>query len=150
MQIHKLLLKKGKTIAVAESCTSGLLAKLLTEPSGSSRYFIAGIIAYSNRAKTELLGVPASLLSKKGAVSKVTALTMARRIRKIAHTDIGIGITGIAGPAGGTPLKPVGTVFIALADGRNDLCKKFLFKGTRNSVRQDAALQALILLQRSL
>ena len=99
-QVHKTLLKTRKTIAVAESCTGGLASSLLTSLSKSSKYFILGTVTYSNRAKTRILGIPTSLINKKGAVSCEVALKMAENIRKIAKTDFGLSITGIAGPTG--------------------------------------------------
>ena len=149
-QIHTLLLKNKQTIAVAESCTGGLISNLLTKLSGSSQYFILGVVAYSNEAKKKVLGVPSPLITTRGAVSKVVASSMAGRIRKIAHTDIGIGITGIAGPNAGTPHKPVGTVFIALDSKKGKICKKFHFKGTRLCIRKKAALKSLELLKEML
>ena len=149
-QIHTLLLKNKKTIAIAESCTGGLLSNLLTKLSGSSRYFILGIIAYSNEAKKKILRVPSSLITTRGAVSKEVASSMAARIRKVAHTDIGIGITGIAGPHAGTPQKPVGTVFIALDSKKGKICKKFHFKGTRLCIRKTTAIKSLGLLKEML
>jgi nicotinamide-nucleotide amidase len=146
-QVHLRLLKSGKTIATAESCTAGLLSSLLTLFPDSSRYFILGITTYSNESKKSILRIPASVIRKKGAVSQETALLMAQRIEKLAKTDLGISITGIAGPTGATPQKPVGTVFIALSSKNINFCKKFVFKGTRNSVRQQATLKALKLLK---
>ena len=146
-QIHISLLKNKKTIAIAESCTGGLLSNLLTKLSGSSQYFMLGVVAYSNNAKKKILKVPSSLITTRGAVSKEVASSMAGRIRKVAHTDIGIGITGIAGPSKGSPQKPVGTVFIALDSKKKTICKKFHFKGTRLCIRKKAALKSLELLK---
>lgn len=146
-QIHKSLLKAGKTIAVAESCTGGLLSQLLTSNAGSSDYFVFGAVTYSNRSKETVLGIPRGTIEKKGAVSKEVALKMARAVRLLAKTDFGIGITGIAGPSGGTPVKPVGTVFIAVDAQKKLICKKFIFKGNRQAIRQKAALKALGLLR---
>lgn len=145
-QAHIRLLKSRSTVATAESCTAGLLSALLTQFSGSSAYFILGIATYSNRAKEDILKIPASLIRKNGAVSKEVALLMAQKVRKLAKTDLGISITGIAGPAGATPQKPVGTVFICVSSKNKNTCKKFIFKGNRNSVRKQAALKALQLL----
>ncbi len=149
-QIHKSLLKNKKTIAVAESCTGGFLSNLLTKTSGSSQYFILGIVAYSNKAKESILKIPSSLIAREGAVSQSAALAMARQIRKIAGADFGIGITGIAGPKGGTAQKPVGTVFIALNSKNKKIAKKFLLQGSRFKIRRQAALKALGLLSASL
>ncbi|MDI6758153.1 MAG: CinA family protein [Candidatus Omnitrophota bacterium] len=145
-QVHKLLIKKQKTIATAESCTGGLLSAFLTQLSGSSKYFILGIVAYSNKAKQDILKIPSNLIAKKGAVSKETAGLMARSIRKIASSNFGIGITGIAGPSAGTPKKPVGTIFIAIDSKDKKILKKFHFKGKRAAIRKQAALKALNLL----
>ena len=149
-QIHKLLIKKQKTIAVAESCTGGSLSELLTDISGSSQYFILGVVTYSNKAKESILKIPHFFISKNGAVSKNVTSRMALRIRKIAKTDFGVGITGIAGPTGGTPGKPVGTVFIALATKNKTTCKKFHLTGKRSTIREKAALKSLELLKRML
>ena len=147
-QIHTLLLKNKQTIAIAESCTGGLLSNLLTKHSGSSQYFILGVVDYSNTAKKKVLGVPSSFIATQGAVSKEVASSMAERIRKVADTDIGMGITGIAGPGAGTPQKPVGTVFIALDSIKKKICKKFRFKGTRLCIRRAAATKSLELLKK--
>lgn len=146
-QIHRLLIKNRKTIAVAESCTGGLLSNLLTPLPGSSQYFILGVVAYSNKAKEGILKIPHSLITKKGAVSKAAANRMAESIRKLTKTDFGIGVTGIAGPTGGTLQKPVGTVFIAIDSKNKKICKKFHFTGNRISIRKQAALKALKLLK---
>jgi PncC family amidohydrolase len=146
-QIHLSLLKKQKTIAVAESCTGGLVSKLLTELSESSKYFLLGVTSYSNQAKMDILRVPARLLHKYGAVSAAVAQKMAQGVRKLAKTDFGIGITGIAGPAGGTPTKPVGTVFIAVAGKNKTAYKKSRFRGSRTNIRKKSALEALRLLK---
>ncbi len=145
-QIHKILLKNKKTISVAESSTGGLLSTLLTQISGSSRYFILGVVAYSNQTKETILKIPNFVIIKNGAVSKNVACRMARSIRKFAKTDFGIGITGIAGPTGGTLQKPVGTVFIAIDSKNKKICKKFIFEGSRITVRKKAALETLGLL----
>jgi len=145
-QTHSALLKSKSTIAVAESCTGGLISYLLTKLPGSSGYFVLGIVAYSNKTKIELLKVPAGIISKNGAVSAETALFLAEGVRRLANTDFGIGITGIAGPGGGTSAKPVGTVFIAVARKKIAVCKKFKFSGGRNSIRKKSALESLKLL----
>jgi nicotinamide-nucleotide amidase len=150
LKIHSSLIKTGKTVAVAESCTGGQLSGLLTRLSGSSKYFILGVVAYHNRAKESLLEVPRAVIASHGAVSARVAALMASKAREIAKTDYGIAITGIAGPTGATRQKPVGTVFIAI-DGRNKkICRKFSFKGPRLSIRKKAALQALELLSSTL
>ena len=149
-EIHDMLIRKQKTLAIAESCTGGLLCGLLTRFSGSSQYFILGVATYSNIAKQSLLKIPASFIKKNGAVSKPVAAAMAKNIRKIAKTDFGIGITGIAGPTGGTPIKPVGTVFIAVANKNKTICARYCFKGNRASIRKKSAVTALQLLKKIL
>ena len=146
-QIHKFLLKKHKTIAVAESCTGGLCSYPLTGLSGRSKYFSLGIVAYSNLVKKNILKVPAAIMAKNGAVSHQVASLMAKNIRKIEKSNFGIGLTGIAGPTGGTPQKPVGTVFIAINSQNRNICKEFHFKGSRNTIRKEAALEAIRLLK---
>ena len=147
-QIHESLIKNKKTLAVAESCTGGLLSKLLTDFSGSSHYFIMGLVAYSNTIKVRILKIPHRIILEKGAVSEEVARLMAKSARKIAKADIGLGITGIAGPCGGSKEKPVGTVFIAIDTQSKHICKKFYFKGNRAAIRKNAALKALTLLKR--
>ena len=111
----RLLREKGSTIAVAESCTGGLIAHRITEIPGSSNYFLLGVVAYSNQAKEALLGVPLAILERYGPVSKEVAERMATGVRESSKATIGLATTGIAGPAGGTPATPVGRVFVALA-----------------------------------
>lgn len=146
-QIHKTLIKKKKTIAVAESCTGGLLSNLLTHLSGSSKYFILGVIAYNNKVKISILKAPVKIIHRKGAVCAEVAAKMAEQTRKLAKTDFGIGITGIAGPAGGRARKPVGTVFIAVDSKNNGICKEFHFTGSRASIRKQTAIKSLELLK---
>lgn len=145
-QIHKALIKNKKTVAIAESCTGGLLSHLLTRFSGSSLYFILGIVVYSNRTKKGILKVPGQLIAKKGAVSQEAARRMALSVRKLAGSDFGIGVTGIAGPTGGSAGKPVGTVFIAIDSKNRKICKKFYFTGNRTAIRKKSALKSLELL----
>ncbi|MDD5237217.1 MAG: nicotinamide-nucleotide amidohydrolase family protein [Candidatus Omnitrophica bacterium] len=149
-EITNLLKSQKRTVAVAESCTGGLVSKLLTDLPGSSRYFILGLITYSNQAKAKLLSIPSSTLSRYGAVSKQVAENMARGVRKLARADYGLAITGIAGPAGGSKEKPVGTVYIAIDCGCCRSWKKFQFKGARNSIRKKSAEEALKLLKQCL
>ena len=149
-QIHKLLIKNRKTIAVAESCTGGLLSYLLTSISGSSKYFLLGLVVYSNKSKTSILRIPGATIAKKGAVSKEVARLMSQGVRKLAKTEFGIGVTGIAGPTAGRVHKPVGTVFISVDGEKQKICRKFRFRGSRNMIRKAAALKALELLKRFL
>jgi nicotinamide-nucleotide amidase len=146
-QIHKFLIKNKKTVAVAESCTGGLLSSMLTSISGSSIYFILGVVAYSNRAKSHLLSVPATIITRRGAVSKEVAQRLSRNARKLAQADFGIGITGIAGPTGATFEKPVGTVFVSIDSPHHNICKRFKFNGSRKNIQKSAALKALELLK---
>jgi PncC family amidohydrolase len=146
-KIHKLLLKNKQTLAVAESCTGGMLSSILTSRSGSSGFFILGTVVYSNFSKHLLLKVPMSLINRHGAVSRPVAVALARNIRKIARSDYSVSLTGIAGPTGASPAKPVGTVFISVSSKTKLLCRKFQFQGTRFSIRQQSCLRALKLLQ---
>jgi nicotinamide-nucleotide amidase len=141
--VGKLLLDKKKKIAVAESCTGGMIGARLTNISGSSQYFERGVITYSNQAKTELLGVPGEVIEKHGAVSEEVALLMAEGVRRLAKTDFGLSVTGIAGPTGGMPQKPVGLVYIGLAHEKGSAAKKFLFGENRNSNRERSTQAAL-------
>jgi nicotinamide-nucleotide amidase len=145
--VGKLLLERKKTIAVAESCTGGLIGARFTNVSGSSQYFERGVITYSNKAKTELLNVPGEIIEKHGAVSEEVAILMAEGGRRLAKTDYGLSVTGIAGPTGGTPQKPVGLVFVGFAHENDSFAQKFLFGGDRNSNRERAAQAALNLVR---
>ncbi|HKG47079.1 MAG TPA: CinA family nicotinamide mononucleotide deamidase-related protein, partial [Pyrinomonadaceae bacterium] len=140
----------GYTLAVAESCTGGLLAQRITDVPGSSKYFIGGVIAYANEVKTKELGVEPVLLMEHGAVSAPVAEAMAEGARTRVGTDFGLSITGIAGPGGGTEEKPVGTVFIALADGVKTEHRRLNLPGDRNLVRWRASQAALDFLRRRL
>ncbi|MDD5115492.1 MAG: CinA family protein [Candidatus Omnitrophica bacterium] len=145
-EIHKKLASCGKTVAVAESCSGGLLSAELTRNPGASAYFLLGVTSYSNSSKRSILKIPAGLICSYGAVSPQVAVSMAKAIRKIAKADFGIGITGIAGPSGATPGKPVGTVFICLSLKKTDICRKFFFRGSRNEIRRKTVREALRLL----
>lgn len=138
--------QKAKTLAIAESCTGGLIGDHLTNIAGSSAFFLLGIIAYDNAAKTKILKVPPALLKKYGAVSRQAASAMAQGVRKILNTDVGLSVTGIAGPGGGSRAKPVGLVFIAVNTGPKTIVKKFLFKGTRLAIKKKAGQTALKML----
>jgi len=141
------LAQQNKTIAVAESCTGGYLAKLLTDTPGASRYFTYGWVTYSNAAKTTELGIPAELIEKYGAVSSQVAQAMAQNARKKAGTDFAIGITGIAGPTGESEQKPVGLVYISVDSVSGCETKRFVFSHDRESNRLRAALTALNMLR---
>jgi nicotinamide-nucleotide amidase len=145
--IGEMLTERHMTIAVAESCTGGLLASRLTDVPGSSAYVERGIVCYSNRAKIELAGVPEALIAEHGAVSEPVARAMAAGIRERAGTNVGIGITGIAGPTGGSPDKPVGTVAIAVVAGDDARVRTFQFLGGREMVKFQSAQAAMNMLR---
>lgn len=146
----KLLRSRGLTLAVAESCTAGLLGMRLTEVAGASDYFRGGVIAYSNAAKAEVLGVLKEILEEHGAVSPECARAMAEGARRLFGVDLALAITGIAGPSGGTPQKPVGLVYIALAHSGGVEVERHEFRGSRQGVRWSASEAALELLLRHL
>ena len=137
----------GKTISTAESCTGGLLAKLLTDVPGSSKYFLRGWVTYSNESKTEMLGVPEELIRQHGAVSEPVARAMADGAQWRAKTDFALSITGIAGPDGGTPQKPVGTICFGLATKDAVTARTFLLPGDRQMIRLRAANMAMTMLR---
>jgi nicotinamide-nucleotide amidase len=145
--VGELFTRQGKTIAVAESCTGGLLAKLLTDIPGSSKYFTYGWITYSDQAKISELGVPADLIQEYGAVSEQVAGAMAAGARNKAGTDYAIGITGIAGPAGGTEQKPIGLVYIGVESEKGSYTQRCHFSGDRRFIRLRAAQTVLNLLR---
>jgi nicotinamide-nucleotide amidase len=148
--VGDLLVQRGFRIACAESCTGGLLTSRLTDVAGSSRYVERAVVAYSNDAKTVLLGVPPALLDQHGAVSEPVALAMAQGIRVNAGVDIGVGVTGIAGPGGGTPEKPVGTVAVAAVGPDLSRSRVFRFVGDRELVKFQASQAALDMVRRML
>ena len=141
---------RGATIAVAESCTGGLIAEHLTSISGSSRYFLGGAVVYSNELKTAMADVPPLVIAQHGAVSKQVAAALAEGIRRRANSTLGVGVTGVAGPTGGTEDKPVGLVFHAVADGVQTEVVERKFIGDRERVRRWAMRQALDLVRRKL
>jgi nicotinamide-nucleotide amidase len=138
------------SLAVAESCTGGLIAERLTEVPGASKYFVEGVVTYSNDAKTRALGVEPIMLLEHGAVSAEVAEAMAEGVRTRAGTDFGLAVTGIAGPDGGSEEKPVGLVYIALADDAHTEHRKLMLPGDRNLIRWRASQAALDLLRRRL
>jgi len=148
--VSYLLQMRGMTLAVAESCTGGLLAERITSLSGSSRYFLGGAVVYSNELKTQFANVPKALIDKHGAVSREVATAMAEGIRKRCLASYGIGITGVAGPSGGTEQKPVGLVYIALAEEEGTQVAERNFPGDRKRIRQFATQQALEMIRRAL
>lgn len=141
--VGKVLRYQGLTVSVAESCTGGLVGHRITNVSGSSDYYQGGIICYSNAAKIDLLGVSKETLDKEGAVSASTARQMAQGVRKVLNSDLGVSITGIAGPSGGSKAKPVGTVFIGLATDEETLAKRYRFWGNRAQIKLQSATMAL-------
>lgn len=141
--VAELLTGGKRTLALAESCTGGLIAKLLTDLPGASAFLERGAVTYANSAKQDWLGVPAAVLAGPGAVSSECALAMARGVRQAAAADLALAVTGIAGPEGGSAEKPVGTVFIALADGDRSWARRFRFSGDRAAVRTQSAYSAL-------
>jgi nicotinamide-nucleotide amidase len=145
--VGHLLRESSWTIALAESCTGGLLTSRLTDVPGSSDYVERGVVCYSNRAKVELLGVSSSLIAEHGAVSEQVARAMAEGVRSRAGTNVGIGVTGVAGPGGGTPEKPVGTVAIAIVAGDDARVRTFQFIGDREQVKYQSAQAALNMLR---
>jgi nicotinamide-nucleotide amidase len=148
--VARLLTQKGKTLALAESCTGGWIAKELTDLPGASAFLERGAVTYANSAKSDWLKVPETLLEAHGAVSAECARAMAKGIREAAKVDVALSITGIAGPDGGTPDKPVGTVFIGLATAAGEELKGYRFSGDRETVRRLSACMALDRLRRHL
>jgi nicotinamide-nucleotide amidase len=148
--VGKLLREKGSTIAVAESCTGGLIAHRITEVPGSSDYFLLGVVAYSNQAKEALLGVSHTILNRYGAVSKETAEDMAVGVREKSEATIGIATTGIAGPTGGTTENPVGRVFVALTTEDLREVKQYDFVGNRHEIKLIASEVALDMVRKYL
>jgi nicotinamide-nucleotide amidase len=148
--VAALVREKGLTLSLAESCSGGLVAKRITDIPGSSAYFLEGAVTYSNAAKARILGVSPQLLEEKGAVSSEVALAMARGMRKLSGSDIGLAVTGVAGPDGGSEEKPVGTVFIALATHSGCQAKGYRFYGGRGKIRIIASFMALNWLRRHL
>jgi nicotinamide-nucleotide amidase len=148
--VGAMLRERGLRIATAESCTGGLLASRLTDVPGSSDYVERGVVCYSNRAKTELLAVPEAMIREHGAVSEQVGIAMARGVREVSRTDLGVGITGIAGPTGGTEAKPVGTVVVAIAWEGGERVRRMWFPGDREQVKFFASQAALDMVRRHL
>ncbi len=148
--VGQLLIKQQKTIAVAESCTGGLITNWLTDVPGSSTYFERGAVTYSNQSKTELLNISPASIEKFGAVSKQVAKEMAEGIRRNANTNIGLSTTGIAGPTGATPTKPIGLVYIGLSTENETLTSKNTFPGNRIDIKNRSAWTALNLVRKYL
>ena len=137
------LREKGWTLSIAESCTGGLICDRITNISGSSDYFMGGMITYSNESKAEHLGVPLSIIKRHGAVSRQVARRMAQGVRKAFHTTFGLSTTGVAGPTGGTKRSPVGRIFIGISDGRRTWVQREDLKGSRREIKKKAAERSL-------
>ncbi|HHF99073.1 MAG TPA: nicotinamide-nucleotide amidohydrolase family protein, partial [Candidatus Aerophobetes bacterium] len=148
--VGNLLIEKNITLSLAESCSGGLVCHRLTNVPGISASLLAGVVSYSNRAKSEILKVPERLIKEKGAVSYEVALKMAEGVRKLTGSCVSLGITGIAGPTGGTPQKPVGLVYIALCAEEGKFCQRYIFPGEREMVKLRTSQAALDILRRYL
>lgn len=146
--VLQLLRERGQTLAVAESCTGGLIASKITDISGASDVFLAGVVSYANEAKIDLLGVPGAIIAAHGAVSEECARAMAEGVRRAAGADVGLATTGIAGPTGGTDEKPVGLVYMALADEQGTIVNRQLWPGTREQFKQRVAQMTLGMLRK--
>ncbi|UCG68879.1 MAG: nicotinamide-nucleotide amidohydrolase family protein [Thermoplasmata archaeon] len=141
--VGDVLRDKKLRIAVAESCTGGLISHRITNIPGSSDYFDRGVIVYSNASKTQMLSVPKLIIESFGAVSYETAKAMAEGVKKTGGSDLGLAVTGIAGPGGGTPSKPVVLVFIGLASDKPTVVREFRFTGARGEIKDQASKEAL-------
>lgn len=146
-ELAKRFLASGQTLALAESCTGGMIAARITDIPGCSAWFRGGVVAYHNEIKQQVLGVPADLLEQHGAVSEAVAQAMAEGVRKLADSELALSVTGIAGPDGGTPEKPVGTVYISLVDISGCVTRCYHFKGNRDAVRKQTTEEALFMLK---
>lgn len=142
-QLGQLLISRNWRITTAESCTGGLIAGAMTDVSGSSAWFEQGVVTYSNRAKHNLLGVPSNVFDQDGAVSEACVLAMASGALRTSGADIAVSVSGVAGPGGGSVLKPIGTVWLAWAWGESVEAEHFLFAGQRSEVRMQAVVRAL-------
>lgn len=148
--VGRMLMKRSITLAVAESCTGGLIGDRLTDVPGSSEYFVGGAITYSNEAKTRILGVSRLTLAKWGAVSEQTVREMAAGVCRRFGTQVGVAVSGIAGPGGGTRAKPVGLVYVCAVAGKRVMVERHLFRGGRRTVKEQSAEAALQLCRRVL
>ena len=147
VELGKILREKNLTISCAESCTGGLLTSKLTDVAGSSAYVQGGIVSYSNEIKNSILKVKAETLKEFGAVSEQTARQMSSNVRELFKTDIGVGITGIAGPDGGSIEKPVGTVYISVSNSDKTFVKKFNFSGSRIEIKNQTCNAAMSMIK---
>ena len=145
-EVGQALRRRGWRLALAESCTGGLVGHWVTEVPGSSEYFLGGVVAYANQAKARLLGVRQETLAAHGAVSRETALEMARGARRALGAEVGLAVTGIAGPTGGTPEKPVGLTYLAVSTPAAERVERHVFSGDRSANKAAAAEAALRLL----
>jgi len=145
-EVGRILREKGLTLSLAESCTGGLITHRLTNIPGSSDYIERSVVVYSNRSKIEMLNVPERVIERYGAVSEEVAKAMAQGIRVMAGASLGLSITGIAGPTGGSTEKPVGTVFIALGSADDTVCNNFRFSGNREEIKYKSSEKALEIL----
>lgn len=148
--LGELLVKRGFHLGLAELCTGGMLGERITAASGASDYFLGGVISYDDRVKVELLGVPPDLIVEKGAVSSECALAMARGVRLLLTAEVAVSITGVAGPSGGTELKPVGTTYIAVVTPQGERVEQYAWTGSRQENRQKSVAAALELVINSL
>jgi nicotinamide-nucleotide amidase len=148
--VVKLLIVRKLTLALAESCTGGLISNRITDVTGSSATMLMGVVSYSNESKIEKLGVPKELLEQYGAVSEQVAKAMAEGIRKSAGSDIGVGVTGIAGPEGGTKEKPIGLVYVALANKEGTQVQRHQFIGSRKTIKLRTSQVALNMIRTSI
>jgi PncC family amidohydrolase len=146
IELGKILRQRNQTLAVAESCTGGLIGHMITEIPGSSAFFLGGVVAYAYEAKERQLGVSHNTLYEYGAVSQETALEMARGARRAFSTDYGLSVTGIAGPAGGLPGKPVGLTWIAISGREDETAEQYIWQGDRQQNKLQSAEAALALL----
>lgn len=142
-RLASILTERKMTLSLAESCTGGLISEYITSLPGASAFFLGSVVTYSNESKTKILGVPADVIRKHGAVSSETAGHMAKGALNVFHSSIAASVTGIAGPSGGTPEKPVGTVFIAVRNADTIKVRKDLFIGSRDEIRLAAAHAAV-------
>lgn len=149
-ELGSILTERALTLSTAESCTGGLIGHIITGTPGSSAYFMGGIISYSNLAKIELLDVSPDTLEEYGAVSAQTAMEMASGVRMKFHTDIGVSVTGIAGPDGGSSHKPVGTVYMGFADRADRFSIRYKFSGSREDIKRQTAETVLENIKRKL
>ena len=145
-QAGVLLEQQGLKLAVAESCTGGLISHLITNVAGASNYYLGGVTSYANQVKVGMLGVSPSTIEQHGAVSAETVLEMARGVRKVLGADVGVAVSGIAGPSGGTPQKPVGTVWVGLSSAKDEFARHFLWQGDRLAIKKQSAQAAFSLL----